>query len=67
MPSELLSVTEKAKEFLEKSGYVFSRLERASFDKNDKQWSLVFDVGFNQKVLKTVVIDDASGKVLSFD
>ena len=67
MPSELLSVTERAKEFLEKSGHVFPRLEKSSFDKDTKQWSLVFDVGLGRKVLKTIVIDDASGKVLSIE
>lgn len=67
MPSELLSVTERAKEFLGKSGHVFPRLEKSTFDKDAKQWRLVFNVGLGQKELKTVVIDDASGKVLSIE
>lgn len=67
MPAELLSITERAKEFLQKSGHVFPRLEKSSFDKDSKQWRLVFDVGLAQKALKTVIIDDSSGKVLSIE
>ncbi len=67
MPIELVSVTETAKEFLAKSGYLFVQLQKADFDAAKKQWNLVFNVGFTAEKLKKVVIDDTTGKVVAFE
>ena len=67
VPTELLSVTEAAREFLAKSGYVFSQLQKAEFDAAKHQWNLVYDVGFTVEKIKKVVIDDATGKVVQFE
>jgi hypothetical protein len=66
VPTELLSVTEKAKEFLVSTGYAFFRLQKAEFDAAKNQWSLVYDVGLTTEKIKKVVIDDATGKVVQF-
>jgi hypothetical protein len=62
-----MSVTETAKEFLGKSGYLFAQLQKADFDAGKKQWNLVFNVGFTAEKLKRVVVDDTTGKVVAFD
>ena len=67
MPTELMSVTETAREFLVKSGYAFFQLQRADFDASKNQWNLTFDVGFSVTKLKRIVIDGASGKVVAFE
>lgn len=67
MPTELLSVTEAAKAFLEKSGYVFGRLEKADLDRTSNQWVLTFDVGLSVPKLKIVRIDVETGKVVGFE
>ena len=67
MPTELMSVTETAREFLVKSGYAFFQLQKADFDASSNQWNLTFDVGFTAPKLKKIVIDGASGKVVAFE
>ena len=65
MAAELMSLTETAREFLAKSGYLFVQLQSANLDPANNQWTLVFDVGFNTVNLKKVVIDGATGKVVA--
>ena len=43
MPTELLSVTEAAKDFLAKSGYSFVRLEKADLNDAKHEWVLTFE------------------------
>lgn len=67
MNTELLTVTDTAKAFLEKSGYMFSQLQRATFDPDRSRWVLVFNVGISHPNLKIVEIDDPTGKVVSIE
>ncbi len=67
MPAELHSLAESAREFLAKFGYVFVRLESANFDAANDKWNLVFDVGVAKPVLKKVIIDGTTGKVVGFE
>jgi hypothetical protein len=67
VPTELLSATEAASEFLTKSSYAFIRLQKAEFDAAKNQWNLVYDVGFTVEKIKKVVIDGATGKVVQFE
>jgi hypothetical protein len=67
VPTELMSVTETARDFLTKSGYVFFRLQKAEFDAAKNQWNLVYDVGVSVEKIKRVVIDGATGKVVAFE
>jgi hypothetical protein len=64
---DLISVTEIARDFLLKSGNIFSQLEKTEFDEGKKQWILTYNVGLSAQKLQKVVIDDATGKVLSFE
>jgi hypothetical protein len=67
MPTELLSVTETARQFPTQAGYVFFKLQRADFDAAKRQWNLTYDVGVTSEKVKKVVIDDPSGKVVEFE
>lgn len=67
MPTELMSATEIAREFLTKSGYVFFHLQRADFDSSKNQWRLTYDVGLTTEKIKAIVIDAATGKVVAFE
>ena len=67
MPTELMSVTETARDFLSKSGYAFFRLQKAELDAAKNQWNLVYDVGLTVEKIKKVVIDGATGKVVAFE
>lgn len=67
MPADLLPATEAAKEFLAKSGYPFARLDKAELKDIQRQWRLVFDVGVAKPLLKTVVLDSESGKVIGVE
>jgi hypothetical protein len=67
VPTELINVTETARDFLTKSGYVFFQLQKADFDAGKNQWKLTYDVGLSAVKLKTVVIDGATGKVVAFE
>lgn len=67
MPTELLSVTEKAREFLAKSGYAFAQLQKAEFDAVKNQWNLFYDVRITREKNKKVVIDDITGNVVRFE
>ena len=66
MPVDLLTVTEAAKEFLQKGGHIFVALQSAAFDQPNRQWILQFDVGLSKPQRKRVILDD-SGKVLSLE
>lgn len=67
MPKELIDVTEAARDFLMKSGYFLAQIEKTEFDADKKQWILTFNVGLGAAKLKKVVVDDATGKVVSID
>jgi uncharacterized membrane protein YkoI len=67
VPTDLLAVTEVAKEFLGQSGYPFARLEKAMLDETSDKWILTFDVSLGNPKLKNVVVDASAGKVLSFE
>jgi hypothetical protein len=67
VPTELLSVTEAAKDFLAKSGYSFVRLEKAVLDSAKNEWVLTFDVGLAYPKLKHVRVDVGTGTVTAFE
>jgi hypothetical protein len=67
MPKELIDVTEAARDFLTRSGYFIAQLEKTEFDDNQNRWILTFNVGLAAPKLKKVVIDDATGKILSIE
>ena len=67
VPTELLSVTEAARDFLAKSGYSFVRLEKADLNDAKHEWVLTFDVGLAAPKLKQVRIDANTGKVTAFE
>lgn len=67
MPTELLSVTEAAKAFLEKSGHVFVRLEKTDLDRAKNEWVLTFDVGITSTKLKKVHVNVETGKVVAVE
>jgi hypothetical protein len=67
VPTELMSATEMAREYLAKSGYPFAQLHKADLDTQKRQWILVFDVSLAGTKLKRVVIDDTTGKVVAFE
>lgn len=67
MPRTLVNVTEVARDFLAKSGYVFPQLEKAEFEQGKQQWGLTFNVGIGQVRLKKVVVDETSGQVVAFE
>ncbi len=64
---ELLTVTEKAQEFLAKSGYSFAWLEKAELDKSKDQWRLIYNVSLTGERTKTVTVDNSTGKVVGFE
>ncbi len=67
MPTELLSVTEAARDFLTKSGYFFARLDKADLDSARNEWVLTFDVGLAAQKLKKVRVDGSTAKVVGFE
>ncbi len=67
MPADLLTVTENAKQFLVKSGYLFTMLEKAELDENKEQWRLTFNVAITEPKLKTVIIESSTGRVVGFE
>ena len=67
MPKELIDVAEVARDFLMKSGYFLAQIEKTEFDADKKQWVLTFNVGLGAVKLKKVVVDDATGKVVSVE
>jgi hypothetical protein len=66
VPTDLLTVTDTATQFLVKAGYIFHRLRSANFDNSKNKWILEFDVGITSPDLKKLGIDE-SGQVLSFE
>ncbi len=66
LATDLLTLTDTAKDFLQKAGYLFIKLRSANFDPSKNQWFLQFDVGLSQPDLKKLTLDD-SGKVLSLE
>ena len=67
MPRTLVSATEAARDFLTKSGYLFTQLEKVDFDQAKQQWTPSFNVGVGQPKLKKVVVDEESGQVVAFE
>lgn len=65
--TDLLSVSEVAKDFLSKSGYMFARLEKSAFDAEHDAWRLTFDVGITLQKFKTVSVDAKSMRVVAFE
>jgi hypothetical protein len=63
----LVNVTEVARDFLAKSGYVFPQLEKADCDQGKQQWALTFNVSLGPAKLKKVVVDEATGQVVVFE
>ena len=62
---DLEEAVEKAKEFLSKAGYPFSRLLSAKLE--DDVWIMRFDVGILEKEIMTIKVDDRTGKVIGFE
>ena len=67
MTQDLLNVTESARDFLMKSGFLVARLDKAEQLPKLNQWRLTFNVGLGKVEHKTVVVDDSSGKVVAFE
>ena len=67
MPTELVNLAETAREFLQRSGYSFIRLEKAEQEESNDRWRLTFDVGLTKQLLKTVIIEGGTGKVVGLE
>lgn len=66
LATDLLSITDSARDFLVKAGHVYFVLQNADYDSTQKRWILKFDVGITKPFQKIVTLDE-SGKVLSFE
>jgi hypothetical protein len=66
LTADLLTVTETAKDFLQKAGHNFPTLQSAIFDQPGNRWVLQFDIGLTNPKPKKVILDP-SGKVMSFE
>jgi len=62
-------VADIAMEFMrEKAGYAFPRLEKVTFSQTLSEWEVLVDAGvYGEKIIKRVVIDDATRKVIRFE
>ncbi len=61
------SVIEIAKRFLRnQAGHGSIKIEDVEADKDEGEWTVIADVGFLDRDLKQVVIDDNDGNVLSY-
>ena len=58
---------DKATSFLGKSGYQFFKLVSVKLDKTKNEWVVKFDVGAIVAVYSTVVVDDATGRIVSYE
>lgn len=58
---------DKATSFVAKSGYPTYKLLSVKLDKTKNEWVLKFDVGAFVYVYITVVIDDATGRIVSYE
>jgi hypothetical protein len=56
---------EKARDFLQKSGFTYFFLESVVHIPNERRWKVVASAALFGN-MKELLIDDASGKVLSF-
>ncbi|MEM2917435.1 MAG: hypothetical protein QXN63_03665 [Candidatus Bathyarchaeia archaeon] len=61
-------VIERATDFLQKkAGYYSFKLLSVRFDEARKVWDLRFDVGLFVERIVSLTIDDASGRVTSYE
>jgi len=67
MTQDLLSMTETARDFLMKSGFLIAKLDKAQKVPDSNQWRLTFDVGISHTQYKTVVVDESLGKVVGLE
>jgi hypothetical protein len=58
---------DKAGSFLTKSGYATFKLQSINFDKSKNQWTVKFEIGALFIEYVTVVIDDSTGKIITFE
>lgn len=66
-PKQIIEgVTAFADSFLIRNGYMYKKLKSVEYDESKKIWNLTFDVGVLGVEIKTVKIDDESGKVVGF-
>ncbi|RLF05252.1 MAG: hypothetical protein DRJ60_05895 [Thermoprotei archaeon] len=62
---DLEEAVDRARSFLRsKAGYYYATLESAKLE--DGVWNLEFDVGFLQKIIVKVKIDDKTGRVIEY-
>jgi hypothetical protein len=58
---------DRATSFIAKSGYFIYKLASVKLDKTKNEWVLKFDVGAIMTTYITVVVDDATGRIVSYD
>lgn len=58
---------DKATSFLIKSGYPTYKLISVKLDKAKNEWVLKFDVGAFMYIYLTLIIDDATGRIISYE
>ena len=64
---EMEEAVERAASFLVKSGYPFYKLLAVKFDSSKKEWNVKFDVGAVMTKNATVIVDDATGRIISYE
>jgi predicted nucleotide-binding protein (sugar kinase/HSP70/actin superfamily) len=64
---DMEEVVDKTTSFIEKSGYSTFKLVSVKLDKETKEWVVKFDVGAFMTLMVTVIVDDATGRVISYD
>ncbi|MBI3413055.1 MAG: hypothetical protein HY051_03180 [Candidatus Aenigmarchaeota archaeon] len=61
-------VTSIAKSFLIQQGYLlYIKLDGVEFNHSNGTWKVSFDIGAITKTIKTIVVDDEDGNVISFN
>ena len=65
MKLDIDSATELANNYISKAGYLFTKIVSVKF--KDGQWTVIVDVGTYKNEIKTITIDDESGKVIGYE
>jgi len=64
---DMEEAVDRATSFMIKSGYSTYKLLSVKLDKAKNEWVLKFDVGAIMYVYVTVVVDDATGRIVSYE
>lgn len=66
MKRDIDEVIDASKAALEKAGFSWFVIDAVTPDEQKKQWAVTAVVGISEKKIKTLVIDDETGRILEF-